>query len=120
MILMLSTGCGLFASGANKQEEDLGEMRVQSNTQWTADDDLRIAAGNIAWDDYTDEDGNIEDRISGRLWFYFKDDSSKNTSVQVFIGQEVCAGGEYSVYVADIVDDDAGGYVDIEVNRGCN
>jgi len=59
------------------------------NTQYTFDENLRVANGNIAWGEYVNENGVDVEGDTARLWFYVRDKPKLDDSVEVYSGQSV-------------------------------
>ena len=62
---------------------------------------LRIGVGFVGLGEVVLESGVHEQHRVADLWLYYRDDSSKNTKVQVHIGQRVTI-GKYAFLVTDM------------------
>lgn len=68
-------------------------ITIQSNTQATLGDDVRIGAGNFHEEDYTPAGGGSRRGLTAGLWIYVRNDSSKDTHVRVHTGQVLSVPG---------------------------
>ncbi len=83
------------------QKIDEGLYFVEASTQLTFDNNLRIGAGNIWEDEYSDEKGETARRITAGLWIFVRNQPDLDQHIRVHKGQ-VVAIANYHISVVEI------------------
>jgi hypothetical protein len=90
----------------NESQNSDGEFYfVSDSAQLTVDNTLRIGAGNIWEEEYTDKNGEIVQGITAGLWFFIRNQPELNQHIRVHKGQNLEIAG-YQVNIVDIVKDE--------------
>ncbi len=78
-------------SGALSSPIAMQIVTIPSNAQATVGD-VRIGAGNIWDDEYTDVKGDTRKGLTAGLWIYFRDDKARDTKRRVHPGESFVIG----------------------------
>jgi hypothetical protein len=82
-------------------EQTGAEILVAASTQATFDDTLRIGAGNIWAEDYTDASGQQQHGLTAGLWLFVRDRAELNRHERVYPGQVIEVAG-YQIAVREV------------------
>jgi hypothetical protein len=103
-ILLSTQACAAFTNHPLSTEVRMEENTyiIKSSTQLTYKT-LRIGAGNIWREDYTDAAGSTKQGLTAGLWIYVKDHDEQNQQVRVYPG-EILTVGEYKITVLHVAE----------------
>lgn len=105
-----ATSSGGKEMAATAQPESAGgegavaEIIIEASTQATFDDTLRIGAGNIWDEDYTDAAGQPQHGLTAGLWLFVRDRAELNRRERVYPGQTLEVAG-YKIVVTEVGED---------------
>jgi hypothetical protein len=93
------------AQPESASDEEVGaEVIIEASTQATFDDTLRIGAGNIWDEDYTDASGQPQHGLTAGLWLFVRDRAELNRRERVYPGQILEVAG-YKIVVTEVGED---------------